>query len=307
MIVWLVACVLLPFSGCAAQQEQSEHTSKVNEKIENPLNNLETTYFSETEKNPVSIENLEYDIQTGHFLVGTENSNRIELYYPQIDTVSALPDGVEQSIWLEQIKSDFQKTELFRQAAMTFYMEQTANMTEEEMNTEQLFVDSRYRIQTANSKIISAVYQEGVSRLGRPADYSAVGITVSLAENRALQINEMITDFDALLTLLETDQFTPIPYFENETMPFHQLMQTMPYMREEIVEILKNNNKRAMFTETEEGAEILWENRVFEWYLWDNQLVIVYIEDGYNHQYSIELEKIREIIEDSFYQNYIEV
>ena len=62
-----------------------------------------------------------------------------------------------------------------------------------------------------------------------------------------------------------------------------------------------------MFTETEEGAEILWENRVFEWYLWDNQLVIVYIEDGYNHQYSIELEKIREIIEDSFYQNYIEV
>ena len=166
---------------------------------------------------------------------------------------------------------------------------------------------SRYRIQTANSKIISAVYQEGVSRLGRPADYSAVGITVSLAENRALQINEMITDFDALLTLLETDQFTPIPYFENETMPFHQLMQTMPYMREEIVEILKNNNKRAMFTETEEGAEILWENRVFEWYLWDNQLVIVYIEDGYNHQYSIELEKIREIIEDSFYQNYIEV
>ena len=268
---------------------------------------METTYFSETEKNPVSIENLEYDIQTGHFLVGTENSNRIELYYPQIDTVSALPDGVEQSIWLEQIKSDFQKTELFRQAAMTFYMEQTANMTEEEMNTEQLFVDSRYRIQTANSKIISAVYQEGVSRLGRPADYSAVGITVSLAENRALQINEMITDFDALLTLLETDQFTPIPYFENETMPFHQLMQTMPYMREEIVEILKNNNKRAMFTETEEGAEILWENRVFEWYLWDNQLVIVYIEDGYNHQYSIELEKIREIIEDSFYQNYIEV
>ena len=42
MIVWLVACVLLPFSGCAAQQEQSEQTAKVNEKIENPLNNLET-------------------------------------------------------------------------------------------------------------------------------------------------------------------------------------------------------------------------------------------------------------------------
>ena len=77
MIVWLVACVLLPFSGCAAQQEQSEQTAKVNEKIENPLNNLETTYFSETEKNPVSIENLEYDIQTGHFLVGQKTATEL--------------------------------------------------------------------------------------------------------------------------------------------------------------------------------------------------------------------------------------
>ncbi len=303
LLLLMVACVLMPFSGCTTQQEQPS----AEQEVENPLNNLETTYFAETESKPISIENLAYDIQTGHFLVGTEKNNRIELYYPQIDTVSALPDGVEQTVWLEQIKSDFQRTELFRQAAMTFYVEQTANMTEEEMNTEQLFVDSRYRIQTANDKIISALYQEGVSRLGRSASYSAVGITVSLAENRALQINEMITDFDTLLTLLETDQFTPVPYFENETMPFSQLMGTMPYMREEIVEILKNNNKRAMFTETEEGAEILWENRVFEWYLWDNQLVIVYIEDGYNHQYAIKLENIRDIIEDSFYQNYIEV
>ena len=110
---------------------------------------------------------------------------------------------------------------------------------------------------------------------------------------------------DKLLTLLETDQFTPIPYFENETIPFSELLKTMPYMREELLEIFKNNNKRALVTEGEQNAQVLWQDRVFEWYLWDNKLVIMYVGNDFFNQYAIELYKIRDIVSDTFYQNYI--
>ena len=45
---------------------------------------------------------------------------------------------------------------------------------------------------------------------------------------------------------------------------------------------------------------------MFDWYLWDNKLVMIYIDDKNYYQYSIELEKIRHIINNTFYQNYIE-
>ena len=69
--------------------------------------------------------------------------------------------------------------------------------------------------------------------------------------------------------------------------------------------ILKNNNKRTFFVEAENGAEILWETREFEWYLWDNKLVLIYLGDKYYQQYFIELEKIKDIIDTDFYEKYI--
>ena len=60
-----------------------------------------------------------------------------------------------------------------------------------------------------------------------------------------------------------------------------------------------------MVTEGEQNAQVLWQDRVFEWYLWDNKLVIMYVGNDFFNQYAIELYKIRDIVSDTFYQNYI--
>lgn len=306
-LLCITICTMMPFgiTACGTQQQQNV------EQIENdnPLDTINMPYFSQNESSAINTETLPYDIQKGHFLIGTEHNNRIELYYPQIEykNTDNATESVTESDVTQQICDDFTKTELLRQSGMTYYLEQIANIPEQEMYTKPVFVNADYRVQTANQKIISVLYQQAFSRVGNGADYSMVGATLSLNENRLLQFHEMITDMDALLTLLETDQFTPIPYFENETINFSELLKTMPYMREEVLEILKNNNKRALVTEGEQYAEVLWQDRVFEWYLWDNKLVIAYVGNHFFNQYAIELDKIRDIIDDTFYQNYIAV
>lgn len=304
----VTVCTLLPIcmAGCSTQQTD---ISENNIENSNPLDNLNMPYFAQTESKPVSTEKLSYDIQKGHYLVGTEKSNTIEVYYPQIDSVSVLPEDAEQEVIIERINNDILKTVLLREGSTNFFAEQNASSTATpgESKREAKVISTYYRVQTANEKIISVLYEEMISTIGNPSNYGAVGTTISLAENRLLQLNEMITDFDALLTLLETDQFTPIPYYDTTPPPFSEVIASTSYMREEIIEILKNNNKRTFFIEEEEGAEILWEQRVFDWYLWDNKLVMIYLDNKYYNQYFIELEKIRNIIDDTFYQNYIEV
>lgn len=308
-VLCITACVLMPMAmiGCSTQQTDIEESSTIENN--NPLDNLNMPYFAEAESKPVSTENLSYDIQKGHYLVGTEESNTTEVYYPQFDTVSALPEDATQDEIMDRINNDILKTVLLREGSTNFFAEQNAasTATAGESKREAKVISTYYRVQTANEKIMSVLYEEVISALGQPANYGAVGTTVSLVENRLLQLNEMITDFDALLTLMETDQFTPIPYYDREAPPFSEVLKSTSFMREEIIEILKNNNKRAFFTEGEDDVEILWEQRLFDWYLWDNKLVMIYLDNKYYNQYAIELEKIRDIIDDTFYQNYIEL
>lgn len=303
-LLCIAICIMIPLgiAGCSTQQQQ-QYTEQILLEDNNTLDTMNMPYFSENESNAINIESLPYIIQKGHFLIGTEQSNRVELYYPQLEYKIA--ENTSENDITQQICDDFTKSELLKQSGMTYYMEQTANIPELEMYTKPVYFNANYRVQTANQKIISVLYQQAFSRVGNAADYSMTGATLSLAENRLLKLNEMITDMDALLTLLETDQFTPIPYFENETINFSELLKTMPYMREEILEILKNNNKRALVTEGEQYAQVLWQDRVFEWYLWDNKLVIAYVGNNFFNQYAIELRNIRNIIDDTFYQNYI--
>ena len=305
----ITACVAMPFGmiGCGSQQQQQ---NVVESEIQNnnPLDTLNMPYFTQTESKAISTEKLNYDIKKGYYLVGADGNNTTEVYYPQIDSVSILPEDTEQEILLEKVNSDIAKTILLREGSTNFFAEQNAvsTATEGESKREPKVITTYYRVQTANQKIVSVLYEESISTLGSAVNYGAVGTTISLVENRLLQLNEMITDFDALLTLLEIDQFTPIPYYQKETPPFSKVLENTNYMRDEILEILKNNNRRTFFKEGEEGAEVLWEKRVFDWYLWDNKLVMLYIDDKGYYQYSIELEKIKNIIDDTFYQNYIE-
>ncbi len=305
-IICITICTMIPFSmvACSTQQsEQSAQSAQQQTENNNPLDTINMPYFSENESNAIDMDKLPYDIQKAHFLIGTEQSNRVELYYPQLEYNIA--ENTPESDITQQICDGFTKSELLKQAGMSYYMEQTANISEIDMYTKPVFFHANYRVQTANQKIISVLYQQAFSHVGNTADYSMTGATLSIAENRLLKLNEMITDMDKLLTLLETDQFTPIPYFENETIPFSELLKTMPYMREELLEIFKNNNKRALVTEGEQNAHVLWQDRVFEWYLWDNKLVIMYVGNDFFNQYAIELYKIRDIVSDTFYQNYI--
>ena len=306
-VLLITACVMIPFGiiGCNSQQQSSIAESEIQN--DNPLDTLNMPYFAEKESKAVSTENLNYNIQKGYYLVGADGNNTTEVYYPQINSVSILPEDTQQEILIEQINSDIAKTVLLREGSTNFFAEQNAvsTATEGESKREPKVITTYYRVQTANEKVVSVLYEESISALGSALNYGAVGTTISLAENRLLQLNEMITDFDALLTLLETDQFTSIPYYEKETPRFSEVLENTNYMRDEILEILKNNNRRTFFTEGDEGAEILWEKRVFDWYLWDNKLVMIYIDDKNYYQYSIKLEKIRNIINDTFYQNYI--
>ncbi|NDO45582.1 hypothetical protein [Clostridium sp. MD294] len=306
-VLLITACIIIPFGiiGCSSQQQSNVIENEVQNN--NPLDTLNMSYFAQTENKAVSTENLNYTIQKGYYLVGADGNNTTEVYYPQIDSVSILPEDTKQEILLEQVNNDIAKTVLLREGSTNFFAEQNtvSTATEGESKREPKIITTYYRVQTANEKIISVLYEESISAVGSALNCGAVGTTLSLAENRLLQLNEMITDFDALLTLLETDQFTPIPYYEKETPYFSKVLENTNYMRDEILEILKNNNRRTFFTEGDEGAEILWEKRVFDWYLWDNKLVMIYIDDKSYYQYSIELEKIRDIIDNTFYQNYI--
>lgn len=300
----ITGCVMLSLEMAACAPKQDDTTQYVN-----PLDNLNMPYFAETESTPVSTENLYYDIQKGHYLVGVEGDNTTEVYYPQVDSVSSLPEGTEQEIVMERINDDILKTVLLREGSTNFFAEQNAasTATAGESKREAKYIMTNYRVQTANEKIISVLYEEAISTFGHAANYGAVGTTISLQENRILQLNEMITDFDALLSLMETDQFTPIPYYGNEAPPFSQVLEDASYMREELLEIFKNNNKRTFFTEEDDSDKILWEARVFDWYLWDNKLVMVYLGNKYYNQYYIELDEIRDIIDDTFYENYIQL
>ena len=232
-IICITICTMIPFSmvACSTQQsEQSAQSAQQQTENNNPLDTINMPYFSENESNAIDMDKLPYDIQKAHFLIGTEQSNRVELYYPQIEYNIA--ENTPESDITQQICDGFTKSELLKQAGMSYYMEQTANISEIDMYTKPVFFHANYRVQTANQKIISVLYQQAFSHVGNTADYSMTGATLSIAENRLLKLNEMITDMDKLLTLLETDQFTPIPYFENETIPFSELLKTIPYMRE---------------------------------------------------------------------------
>ena len=306
-LVYIISFIIgvSAISGCSTTSEQ-QTVQVQQQKQYTPLDTLETNYFKETEKNPLTTQGLNYTIEKGHFLIGNETQTEVEIEYPQIDSISMLPEDTEQNIVIEQMHSDFEKTALFRKGALAYFMEQAYDTTTGEQKfPEVIFANTDYRVQTANDKIVSVFFEESVSPIGGSFNYSAAGVTISLEENRVLQLSEMITDFDMLFTLLQTDQFTPIPYWQDNPKPFSQVLTETTNMKEEWIEILKNNNKRTFFVEAENGAEILWETREFEWYLWDNKLVLIYLGDKYYQQYFIELEKIKDIIDTDFYEKYI--
>ena len=302
---YLVLCLIIViygFSGCSSPPPQQQTTQYT------PLATLQTDYFEQAQKNAVTTQGLSYTIEKGYFLMGDGSQMEAEVYYPQINSISMpmLPENTDQNTVIEQLHSDFEKNILLKKGALTYFMEQGYDTaTGEQKFPEVLFADTDYKVQTANENIISVFFHQSISPIGGTINHSAVGVTISLKENRILQLNEMITDFDALFTLLETDQFTPIPYWEESPRPFSQVLAQTTNMREEWIEIFKNNNKRTFFVETEDGADVLWETREFEWYLWDEKLVLIYLGDKYYQKYFIELEKIKDIIDSDFYESYI--
>ena len=193
-----------------------------------------------------------------------EQRNDINIYYPQL---AGLEDGAKEERINDLIEEDVKKLigEKNKEGDDTLYC-----------------LDLDYEVKFLNDRIISILYKGGHGYISAGHGYpaKAVATTIDLEEEKVISLKDIVTDFSELRDMLIADKFENITMWEGSA----------------------------------EGCEVSAVARKIRWYgldedlQWytdgDNFIVIIAetLAGDYN-EYSIDIESVRHILEETFLQD----